>query len=52
MRRKPQVRVSGKGSGGINLAGMIAVLPGFRTRLIYRVSSLNSLCSRGLWSKG
>lgn len=32
----PQVLVSGKGSGRVNLAGMIAVRPGFRTRLIYR----------------
>jgi len=30
------VLVSGKGSGRVNLAGMIAVRPGFRTRLIYR----------------
>jgi putative transposase len=29
--------VSGKGSGRVNLAGMIAVRAGFRTRLIYRV---------------
>jgi hypothetical protein len=35
--RTPQVKVSGKGSGRVNLAGMIAVRPGFRTRLIYRV---------------
>jgi putative transposase len=34
--RTPQVRVSGKGSGRVYLAGMIAVRPGFRTRLIYR----------------
>ena len=33
----PQVRVSAKGSGRVNLAGMIAVRPGCRTRLIYRV---------------
>lgn len=33
----PTVLVSsGKGSGRVNLAGMIAVRPGFRTRLIYR----------------
>ena len=32
----PQVLVCGKGSGRVNLAGMIAVRPGFRTRLIYR----------------
>jgi hypothetical protein len=35
--RTPQVKVSGKGSGRVNLAGMIAVRPGWRTRLIYRV---------------
>lgn len=33
----PQVLVSGKGSGRVNLAGMIAMRAGFRTRLIYRV---------------
>ena len=33
----PQVKVSGKGSGRVNLAGMIAVRPGCRTRLIYRI---------------
>lgn len=33
----PQVTVSGKGSGRVNLAGMIATRPGWRTRLIYRI---------------
>jgi len=33
----PVVAVSGKGFGRVNLAGMIAVRTGFRTRLIYRV---------------
>jgi transposase len=33
----PQVAVSGKGSGRVSLAGMIAVRTGFRTRLIYRM---------------
>jgi hypothetical protein len=32
----PDVAVSGKGSGRVSLAGVIAVRPGFRTRLIYR----------------
>ena len=32
----PVAAVSGKGSGRVSLAGVIAVRPGFRTRLIYR----------------
>jgi DDE superfamily endonuclease len=35
--RTPRVTVSGKGSGRVNLAGMIATRPGCRTRLIYRI---------------
>jgi DDE superfamily endonuclease len=33
----PQIMVSGKGSGRVNLAGMIAARAGCRTRLIYRM---------------
>jgi putative transposase len=33
----PQILVTGKGSGRVSLAGMIAVRHGFRTRLIYRM---------------
>ncbi|WP_246555862.1 transposase [Nonomuraea jabiensis] len=33
----PTVTVSGKGSGRVNLAGMICLKPGQRTRLIYRM---------------
>lgn len=33
----PRVKVSGRGSGRVNLAGMIALRRGFRTRLIYRI---------------
>jgi len=33
----PRIKVSAKGSGRVNLAGMIAVRPGCRTRLIYRM---------------
>jgi putative transposase len=33
----PVLAVSGKGSGRVNLAGMITARTGFRTRLIYRV---------------
>ena len=33
----PTVLVSGKGSGRVSLAGMIAARRGFRTRLIYRM---------------
>lgn len=33
----PRVTVSGKGSGRVNLAGMIALRRGCRTRLIYRM---------------
>jgi putative transposase len=32
----PKIAVSGKGTGRVNMAGMIAVRPGFGTRLIYR----------------
>src|SRR5918996_850705 len=35
--RTPTVLVSGKGSGRVSLAGMIAARPGFRTKLIYRM---------------
>ena len=33
----PRLKVSAKGSGRVNLAGMIALRHGFRTRLIYRI---------------
>ncbi|MET9252103.1 transposase [Nonomuraea sp. NPDC003709] len=33
----PTVTVSGKGSGRVNLAGLICLKPGQRTRLIYRM---------------
>jgi len=33
----PIVRVTGKGSGRVSLAGLIALRPGRRTRLIYRM---------------
>jgi hypothetical protein len=32
----PVVKVAGKGSGRVSLAGMIAIKPGTRTRMIYR----------------
>ncbi|MGP4105449.1 transposase, partial [Nonomuraea sp. KM90] len=35
--RTPTVTVSGKGSGRVNLAGLICLKPGRRTRLIYRM---------------
>jgi putative transposase len=35
--RTPTVTVSGKGSGRVNLAGLICLKPGQRTRLIYRM---------------
>lgn len=33
----PVVRVTGKGSGRLSLAGLVALRPGVRTRLIYRM---------------
>ncbi|MEU8874102.1 transposase [Streptomyces javensis] len=33
----PQVKVSGKGSGRVSVAGMVCAKPGERTRLIYRM---------------
>lgn len=39
MGHTPKALVVGKGSGRVCLAGMIAVRPGHRTRLIYRVIS-------------
>jgi DDE superfamily endonuclease len=33
----PHIAVSGRGSGRVSLAGMIAVRTGFQTRLIYRM---------------
>jgi hypothetical protein len=35
--RTPVVGVSGKGSGRVSVAGLIAVRPGLRTRLFYRM---------------
>jgi transposase len=34
--RTPVVKVAGKGSGRVSLAGMLAIRPGARTRLIFR----------------
>ena len=34
--RTPVVKVAGKGSGRVSLAGMIAIKPGARTHMIYR----------------
>ena len=33
----PVVKVSGKGSGRVSVAGLLCVKPGLRTRLVYRV---------------
>jgi hypothetical protein len=33
----PVVSVSGKGSGRVSMAGLIAIRPGLRTRLFYRI---------------
>lgn len=33
----PQVKVSGKGSGRVSVAGMVCAKPGERTRLIHRI---------------
>jgi len=35
--RTPVVSVSGKGSGRVSMAGLIAARPGLRTRLFYRI---------------
>src|SRR6266540_3136867 len=35
--RTPSVSVSGKGSGRVSMAGLIATRPGLRTRLFYRI---------------
>lgn len=35
--RTPSVRVTGKGSGRVSMAGLIATRPGLRTRLFYRI---------------